>query len=90
MSKKKSDEQLQNEIHRHSENARELSKQSHEIHISALNLTEIHEHRKAMQTVIEFQRLSIKETREVNRLQKILFSRQLKAIKEQKTKYIKA
>lgn len=90
MRKRKSDEQLQNEIDRHSQNVRELSHKSHEIHLAALNLTEPAEHRKAMQTVIEFQRLSIKEAQKVIRLQKTLFNRQLKTIKDQKAKYIES
>lgn len=90
MSKRKSDEQLQNEIHRHSETARDLSKQSHETHLSALNLTEPVEHRKAMQTVIELQRLSIEETKIVTRIQKTLINRQLKTIKEQKAEYLES
>lgn len=88
MGKRKSDEQLQNEIHQHSETARDLSRQSHDAHMSALNLIEPSEHTEAMKTVIELQRLSILERKNVTKLQKHLLNRQKKMIRDQKAEYL--
>lgn len=55
--------------------------------MSAMNLTEPVEHRKAMQTVTGLQRLSIEETKKVNRLENFLLNRQIKMMEKEKAEY---
>ena len=81
---RKTDEQLRAEISMHSKTARDLLGKSHEIHMQALQAEFTIEHIHIMQRVIEYQRMAIRETKVVSRLEKVLRNRQIKEIGEQR------
>lgn len=84
MAKRKTDSQIRAEIKMHSDTMRELSQQSHEIHKEALRADSVTEHAQIMRRVMEIQRLSIKESKQVIHLEKIPQNRQRKAMEKQK------
>lgn len=87
MAKRKTDDQLRKEISLHSDTMRELSEKSHDTHKLALDAESIKEHTQIMKTVINLQRLSIKESKVVIHLEKILRNRQRKMMMNQHDLY---
>jgi hypothetical protein len=82
MVKRKTDEQLQNEMNLHSRNAFELLQTSQKVHQDAIRLWSENDRQEHSQTLmnlaIELQRSALAESKKVTRLQKILFRRQYK------------
>lgn len=82
MVKRKTDEQLQNEMNLHSRNAFELLQNSQKVPQDAILLWSENNRQEHSQTLmnlaIELQRSALAESKKVTRLQKILFRRQYK------------